>query len=162
MVLSAVSNVLGAFLNVESTHRFVVMVESVYMGVFTECKLPSLEVKLGTPIREGGANGVYNLPTHIEMGRMTLSKGIGLNSELYDWYTEVAARKWVKAKRSVLVAMIGGPIIRQPVAIWILTGAMPVKWTGPTLKTSENAVAIEQLELIFDSFEALTEGVSPF
>lgn len=161
MVLSAVSNVLGAFLNVESSHRFVVMVESVYMGVFTECKLPSLDVKF-TTYREGGANGIQVLPTHYETGNLVLSKGIGLNSDLYDWYAEVAARQWVKAKRSVLVAMIGGPIIRQPVAIWIFTGALPVKWTGPTLKTSENAVAIESLELVFDSFESLTEGISVF
>jgi phage tail-like protein len=91
-----------------------------------------------------------------------LTKGIGLNSDLYDWYAEVAARNWVKAKRSVLVAMIGGPIIKQPVAMWIFTGALPVKWTGPTLKTSENAVAIESLELVFDSFESLTEGISVF
>jgi phage tail-like protein len=158
MVLSAGSNILGSFLNVESTFRFIVIVESIYMGVFTECKLPSLDVKF-TTVREGGANGIYVLPTHYETGNLVLTKGIGLNSDLYDWYAEVAARKWVKAKRSVLVAMIGGPIIKQPVAMWIFTGAMPVKWTGPTLKTSDNAVAIESLELTFESFESLTEGI---
>lgn len=158
MVISALGNVLGTFLNVESTFRFIVIVESVYMGIFTECTLPSLDVKF-TTVREGGANGIYTLPTHYETGNLVLSKGLGLTTDLYDWYAEVAARKWVKAKRSIIVAMIGGPIIRQPIAMWIFTGALPIKWTGPTLKTSDNAVAIEKLELTFDSFEALTEGI---
>jgi phage tail-like protein len=163
MVMGTINSVIGAFLSVESTFRFAVIVESVYMGIFTEVTLPTLEVKFGTPIREGGQNGVHKLPTHSEYGNLTLKKGIGVNSDLYDWYAEVSARQWVKAKRSVLIAMIGGPLpVRAPTTIWILTGALPVKWTGPTLKSSDNAIAIESLELMFDSIETLTEGLSPF
>jgi phage tail-like protein len=103
---------------------------------------------------------VHKLPTHSEMGNLTLKKGIGVNSDLYDWYAEVTARKWVKAKRSVLIAMIGGPLpVRAPTTMWILSGALPVKWTGPTLKSSDNAIAIESLELTFETFETLTEGL---
>lgn len=162
MVMGTINSIIGAFLSVESTYRYAVIVDSIYMGIFTEVTLPTLDVKF-TPVREGGQNGIHKLPTHSEMGNLTLKKGIGVNSDLYDWYAEVAARKWVKAKRSVLIAMIGGPLpIRAPTTMWILSGALPIKWTGPTLKSSDNAIAIESLELSFESFETLTEGLSPF
>ena len=163
MVMETVNNIIGAFLSVENTFRYVFIVESVYMGIFTEVTLPTLEVKFAPSLREGGQNGVHKLPTHTEMGNLTLKKGIGINSDLYDWYAEISASKWVKAKRSVLIAMIGGPLpVRAPTTMWILSGALPIKWTGPTLKSSDNAIAIESLELSFDTFETLTEGISPF
>jgi phage tail-like protein len=160
MVMGTINSIIGAFLSVESTFRYAVIVDSIYMGIFTEVTLPTLEVKFASPLREGGQNGVHKLPTHSEYGNLTLKKGIGTNSDLYDWYAEVTARKWVKAKRSVLIAMIGGPLpVRAPTTMWILSGALPVKWTGPTLKSSDNAIAIESLELTFDTFETLTEGL---
>jgi phage tail-like protein len=135
-----------------STHRFVVIAEGVYSAVFTECQLPSREVKT-TPVYEGGFNGVHNLPTHIENTKLILKNGITIGFTLYEWYSQCVQEKWADAKRNAVVAMIG--VTRTPLAMWGFEEAFPIKWTGPTFKTDDKAVAVETLELSFKSFEII-------
>lgn len=142
-----------AMFQAETSFRFTVIVDGNQMATFTECTLPTLEVETNAKIQDGGSNSTITMPVRTKTGNLTLKKGIGMTMDMYNWYNDVAEGNYVKAKRSVLVAMIGSTIVRVPIAVWILTGAMPIKWTGPTLKTSENAVAVESLELIFDSIE---------
>jgi phage tail-like protein len=36
---------------------------------------------------------------------------------------------------------------------WNVTGALPVKWSGPTLKADASEVAVESIELIHSGFD---------
>ena len=39
-------------------------------------------------------------------------------------------------------------VSHKPIMTWSLEGALPIKWTGPQLKSDSNAVAIQSLDLV--------------
>ena len=128
-----------------SGFRFAVSVQGKEIkGWFTECSGLTISRKL-EPQPEGGVNNfVHQLPGRIEQSRVTLKHGLAGN-ELWDWFQE---------------GLYDGNVTRKTVTIklystdlkqfreWTLDQAYPVKWTGPTLNSANNEVAIETLELV--------------
>lgn len=129
--------------------RFVVQIDGVAEAYFTECTLPNLEVEVEEE-KEGGFNqGVHLLPGRVKRGTLTLKRGLAQSSALLSWYLEVMQGQVSKAKRQVSVMLydsLGEPIVR-----WDLTGAFPSKWSGPSLGAAKSEIAIETLELAFES-----------
>lgn len=130
--------------------RFSVIIDGVPAAVFSECTLPSLEVDVHEQ-KEGGYNGgTHLLPGPVKAGRITLKSGLSQTGVLLRWYQSVAYGKAAEAARNLTIVMYnskGIPIMRLN-----FSGAYPVKWTGPTLRSSDSAMAIESLELAFSEF----------
>lgn len=132
-----------------ATFRFSVEVDQFQLAVFDECNLPSLEVEV-LEQQEGGYNqGVHLLPGRIKAGRLTLKRGVFKSSEMLSWYQAVLdkSKRTDAVKRNVTVKMLD--IKGEPVMTLEFIRTFPVKWTGPTFKADENAIAIESLELAF-------------
>lgn len=137
------------FTNAAPAFRFVVMVNGAPYGVFTECDLPVVEWDL-VPIREGGLNTrVHQLLGRRKEAKLTLKNGVG-TSAFIAWYISTMAGIFdvpgLGLRRSVTVVLLNS--LKIPVMTWHIENAMPVKWSGPQLKTSENSVAVQSLELI--------------
>lgn len=114
---------------------------------FSECTLPNLEVEI-TERREGGYNGgVHLLPGPVKAGRITLKRGVCKSGEMLKWYTQVVNGQVKDATRNISVTMLDSEL--APVLRLDFVGAYPVKWSGPSLRTGESAIAIETLELAF-------------
>ena len=132
-----------------ASFRFVVEIEGVSQATFTQCTLPTLEVEVEEQ-KEGGFNtGTHLLPGRVRKGTITLKRGLVTSSELLQWYADVMQGNLDKARRSVSVVLydaIGDEVMR-----WDFTGVFPHKWSGPTLNAASNEVAIETLELSFES-----------
>jgi len=136
----------GERIEVHSAFRFVVDLGG-EQACFSECTLPNLEIDV-TEQREGGYNtGVHLLPGPVKAGRITLRRGVCRSSQILEWYRQVATGKVKEATRNVSVTVLDMQL--QPVLRLDFLRAYPVKWSGPTLKTSDSAVAIETLELAF-------------
>lgn len=134
-----------------ASFRFAVQIEGIDEAVFSECTLPSLEVELHEQ-KEGGYNsGVHQLPGRVKAGRITLKRGVTQSSKLMKWYRDIAAGMLSSAMKSVSVVMYDST--QSEVMRWDFERAYPVKWTAPTFKSSENAIAIESLELAFAEVE---------
>ena len=119
-------------------------------ATFTECTLPTLEVDV-LEQKEGGYNqGVHLIAGPVKAGRLTLKRGVSDTTELLQWYLDVAQGNRLKAERNVSVVMLDSE--GKKVLTLQFIKAYPVKWTGPTFKTSENTIAIESLELAFSEF----------
>ena len=129
----------------QSTHagfRFVVDVGGFTQGVFTECVLPAIEWEI-EEVKEGGLNAfTHQLPGRRKGIRLTLKNGLG-TGELIDWYIKTLSEEFIRKPVTVTLK----DVQRNPVLTWKLEQAFPVKWTGPQLKTSENSIAIQTLEL---------------
>jgi len=137
----------GNWGEVHTAYRFVVQLDGSVEAAFTECTLPSLEVDVQEQ-KEGGYNtGVHLLPGPVKAGRITLKSGVTHSSKLLQWYKDVANGKVLGAQRNVSVIMYDSE--QQPVLRLNFSRAYPVKWTGPTFRTSDSAIAIETLELAF-------------
>jgi phage tail-like protein len=131
--------------------HFVVAVDNVKYGAFSECTLPNLSVKT-EDIREGGQNSyTHKLPVSVDVGTLTLKRGLTPNTMFYDWYKQVMMGNIKDATRQVTIMMFNGR--SEVLATWNLRDAYPIKWKGPSLNAQNSAIAIEEIELVHHGFE---------
>lgn len=141
----------GERVEAHAAFRFTIEFGGKQQGVFTECTLPSLEVEV-LEQKEGGYNtGVHVLPGPVKAGRISLKRGLTCSSELLQWYRDVASGSLSKAERNISVVLYDAE--QQEVMRLNFTRAFPVKWSGPTFRTADSAIAIEALELAFAEVE---------
>ena len=144
----------GQRIEINPTFRYVVKIDNVDHAVFTECKLPSFQIET-MEIKEGGQNNfTHQLPVRVKAGSITLKHGLTKSDALLKWYLDVLKAmsngKLQDVTRSVNITMF--TVERKPMSIFSLVAAYPKKWSGPTLKSDDRAIAIEELELAFTSF----------
>lgn len=106
--------------------------------------------------RAGNAkvNYVNKIPGIHKAGDVTLKRGVIGAQNLYDWLEKCRTGKIKEAKRNLVINLLSEDR-EGPVVSWKLMGAMPIKWTGPTLTAKGGGdVAIEELVL---SVEMVTQ-----
>ncbi len=143
-------------LEMHANFRYTVAISGVSHAVFMECKLPSLEVET-LQIKEGGLNNyTHQLPVRIKPGVITLKHGITKGDGMLTWYKEVvesmSTGQTAAIMKDVTITML--TIKREPLATFQLARAYPKKWSGPTLKAADKAIAVEELQLAFAEFTA--------
>jgi phage tail-like protein len=134
-----------------ASFRFVVNVNGMPAGAFTNCTLPSLELEL-QEVKEGGLNTyTHQLPGRHKSARVTLKNGVGLLNQLLPWYIRTMNEQF--SRRRVTIALFSAMII--PIMVWDIEDAYPVKWVGPDLQSGSNSVAIQTLELACGAINVL-------
>jgi phage tail-like protein len=92
-------------------------------------------------------NYVHKLPGIHKSGDVTLKRGVIGYQNLYDWLELARQGKTKEVKRTVTI-QLQSEDRSETVVTWKLTGAMPIKWTGPTLTAKGGGdVAMEELVL---------------
>jgi phage tail-like protein len=130
-----------------ATFRFGVTVDNSgdFVGMFTECKLPDVEWEI-EEIKEGGRNDfIHQLHGQRKASRVTLKHGLTKQFILLDWYSKMMSEDFQGYMKTVTINMLDSQ--GHTVMTWNLHNAYPVKVTWPELKTSDNTVAIQTLEL---------------
>lgn len=123
--------------------RYIIEIDNDRLAAFTECTLPTIEWEL-EEIKEGGLNTyVHQLPGRRKSSRLTLKHGIG-KSALFTWYMETVSEQFTPKNISITLLDVTG----TGVAAWNIEQALPVKWSGPQLKSDSNSVAIQSLEFV--------------
>ena len=128
--------------------RFGIVIENDpdYVGMFTECKLPDIEWDIQA-VKEGGLNDyVHQLLGQRKPGKFTLKHGLTKQYILLDWYSEMMSENFEGFMKTVTINMLDST--GKTVMRWNLQNAYPVKITWPELKTSDNSVAVQTLELV--------------
>lgn len=131
------------------------LLDNPLFGGFTE--VSGLDATVNTEkITEGGRNGsVIHLPKNTTYTNLKLSRGI-MSPELFDWVLEYRDTGKI-SKRNITVSLLGrsgNPLL--PVREWHFDNAYPIKWTGPTLKSDNAAIAMETVEFVH---EGLRRGI---
>ena len=141
---------LGLEIEVHGNFRFSVSVDGIPQAAFSECRLPSLQVET-MEIKEGGQNTyTHKLPVRVNAGSVTLRHGVTRSASLLQWYLQVLNGDMTNAIRQVTVTVYD--VARLPIATWNFRNAYPIKWSGPTLKADDQAVAIEELDFAHHGF----------
>lgn len=99
--------------------------------------------------REGtdDTNAIRKIPNTYKAGDVTLKRGIIGNLKLWEWVE--LTRSGDPNSRAVVTIDLMSEDGQGPVATWVLTGARPSKWTGPTLAAKGGGeVAMEELTLV--------------
>ena len=103
--------------------------------------------------REGGRNStVLKFPTRVEWSNITLKKGIGSGTALWDWHYGFVEGKG--RRRDGIIALLTD--LRVPNNIWYFRRGLPVKYTGPSLNATQNNVAIESIEIVHEGIFQLS------
>jgi len=139
--------------------NFIVEVNALTIGRFSEIEGLQMEIEV-EEYNEGGVNdGPHRFPTRLTWPNVTLKRGITNDNNLFDWFDAVAGQRFANSglsgnRDSVAITLISttGKRLRA----WTLLKAYPVRWTGPTLASTEDSVAMEELELAHQGFTSVT------
>lgn len=116
---------------------------------FAECDGLEMSMEVKT-IREGGNNvQQLRLVGPVSYGQLTLRRGMTPNFDLWQWFESVHAdpRRY-RAQGEVLLLAPDG---HTPRARFLLDRCLPVKLKAPALNAKDGMVAIEELQLAYQS-----------
>jgi phage tail-like protein len=128
----------------------------VALGGFSECS--GLEMSMEPEeYKEGGLNGTsHQFPNRVKWSKITLKRGFGTGTTLWDWhYGFVEGRG--RRRDGVIVLLDHSHI---PVQTWYFQRALPVRYQGPAMNATQNAVAIESLELVHEGVIQIPMSIS--
>lgn len=94
---------------------------------------------------EGGHNDyVHQLPVRHSYSRIVLKRGVVRDPGLFFWY-QAGLTQSIGARRDGAIVLLTPQQV--PAIGWIFRGGLASGWKGPDLKASDNAVAVESIEI---------------
>lgn len=118
-------------------------------SAFSECDGIEISQEVKT-LREGGnPNRVHRLAGPVGFGQLTLKRGVTQGFDLWQWFSDSLAKPWLRAGVTVTVLMQDG---KTEWGCFTLSRCLPVKMKAPTLNARDGAVAIEEVQIAYESF----------
>jgi len=116
------------------------------LGGFSECT--GLEMSMDIEeYREGGRNSeMLIFPKMVKWGRITMKKGVGVSTDLWDWHIGFAEGKG--KRRDGIIVLIND--LHIPNNIWYFRRGLPVRYSGPAMNATQGTVAIEAIEVMHE------------
>ncbi len=126
-------------------------VTDVVLGGFSECS--GLEMSLTmADYDEGGNNGgALRFPSRVKWGNITLKKGLGASTALWNWHYGFVTG--TGTRRNGVITLMDSQHV--PSAIWYFKKGLPVKYSGPIMNATTNAVAVESIEIAHEGIYQL-------
>jgi phage tail-like protein len=119
-------------------------------AAFSECDGLEMAMEVKT-IREGGNNArQIRLAGPVTYGTLTLKRGMTATFDLWDWFAAVMADARLRADATVVLFAADGQTER---ARFVLSRCLPLKLKAPPLNAKDGMVAIEELQLAYESLK---------
>jgi phage tail-like protein len=133
--------------HVYSAYRFCVEIDQLAEAMFSECSGLQAETEV-FEWEEGGQNGFkHRLPVRTKFPNLVLKRGVA-TIKLWEWYQQVIDGQLKRRNLAIVLFGYGG----ETEVRWSITGALPIKWSGPTFKSGSAEAAIETFELVHQGF----------
>ena len=130
-----------------------------YACSFAECDGLEMTMEVKT-IREGGNNGEQiRLPGPLSYGQLILKRGMTANLDMWNWFNLMLqpGRSGIRAKAEVvLLAPDGSERMR-----FILSRCLPVKLKAPPMNAKDGVVAIEEMQIAYESLTIKSPASGP-
>ena len=141
--LSQVTNQTGLRTDPYQTFNFLVEIEGILTGGFSECSGLQVETEY-IDYREGGQNDyIHRFAGPTKYPPLVLKHGLTQLDGLWAWHQEVV-RENVIRKNATIYLLDQRSL---PVMWWNVRESFPVKWTGPEFRANSNDIAFESVEL---------------
>jgi len=151
---AALSNLLGVRSDPYQSFNFLVEVEGILAGGFSECTGLQVETEV-FDFREGGQNDyVHRFAGPTKYPPLVLKHGLTQIDGLWNWHQDVTQRT-IHRKNGTIYLLDKQ---RIPVMYWNFKEAFPVKWTGPDFRADSASVAFESVELTHRGLSRPTLG----
>ena len=126
-------------------------------AAFQECDGLEMTMDVKT-IKEGGNNStLVRLPGMLGYGTVTLKRGMTASFDLWNWFGAVVRDPTIRAHGEVVVM---APDRETERARFVLHRCLPTKLKAPALNAKEGAVAIEELQLTYETMVLKTGGAT--
>jgi len=117
---------------------------------FSECDGLEMTMEVKT-IREGGANDhPVRVSGPINYSNLTLKRGMTSNHDLWKWFEDSAADPRLRADAEVVLLGADGS---KELARFRLARCVPVKMKAPALSAKDGAIAIEEMQLAYETLK---------
>jgi phage tail-like protein len=127
--------------------------EQICDAAFAECDGLEMTMDVKT-IREGGNNGKQiRLTGPINYASLTLKRGMTETFDLWKWVELMQTNPDTRADAEIIIFSPD----KQVKAKFLLSRCVPVKLKAPTLNAKDGGVAIEELQLAYESLKLETE-----
>ena len=117
-------------------------------------EISGLETEVKTIEYRHGNSGVFSpikMPGLRSVGNVTLKKGVlEQDSVFWDWFREIQLN--TIQRRTITICLLDENGAAR--MTWTLTNAFPVKMVSTDLKSDANEVAIETLEIAYETLSA--------
>jgi phage tail-like protein len=117
-------------------------------AAFSDCDGLEMTMDVKT-IRQGGDNARdIRLTGPVKYGQLTLKRGMTANFDLWEWFNAVVQDPSLRASAEVVLLAPDGNTER---ARFLLDRCVPVKLKAPALNAKDGIVAVEELQLAYES-----------
>ena len=117
-------------------------------AAFSECDGLEITMDVKT-IREGGNNGKQiRFTGAFNYGQVTLKRGMTANFDLWNWVNETLINPSLRADAQIVLL---GADRKTERAGFVLSRCLPTKLKAPALNAKDGMVAIEELQLTYES-----------
>ncbi len=137
-------------LDIYRAYNFVLDLQGVNAGFFTEVTGLSVDVEVIEYRSGGDAAAVSKLPGRVSYGDITLKWGVSDNRVLWEWL--MTAVNGAVEKKDVSIVLMK-PNGREEQTRWNLRNAWASRWRGSKLNAMGQDVAIETLTLAHEGIE---------
>ena len=131
-----------------ANHRFRIEISGVVQANFCEAAIPD-SISEVIEHREGTSVNVQKQSGLVTYGNLVLKWGLTSSMELYNWRKMIEQGKVSSVRKNIAVILIDEE--GNDAARWEFTNAWPSKYKGPDLNAKGNEIAIETLEIVFES-----------
>jgi phage tail-like protein len=113
-------------------------------------------------IQEGGLNGsVHKLPGQSKWNTITLKRGMTGTTEFIAWRDEYLASPAWTTRPTTSGAIVHRDADGSELRRYSFTGAFPNMWEGPALNAGGSDLAVETLEIAYDSITINAGSATP-
>lgn len=135
-------------------HTFAVEFDGIVVGGFAEVSGLGVETEV-FDYREGGLNDhMHRFPGPARYpGNIVLRRGMTDTQTLWNWQNDVAQGVIQRRDGSIVLLSAGQEALR-----WNFVNGYPARWTGPELRASGAAVALETLEIAHEGLTVVSEA----
>jgi phage tail-like protein len=141
-----------------TTFNFVVLIDvdgvasgstQVCSASFSECDGLEMTLEPKT-IRVGGRNwGPVHLAGGVSYGQLALKRGMTTNLDLWKWFEKMVQKGQTGYRTSATVVIRAAN--QSDLAVFDITGCLPVKLKAPALNAKDGLVAIEEMQIAYES-----------
>lgn len=124
-------------------YNFHVEADGLVIGGFTDVSGLTQEVEIKRQPVGGRNDSDVILPVKAKQTDLVLSRGMTDLDMFYGWFLQV--QQLIAVKKSLTIYLLDDR--SAPITWWDVSNAMPIRWDGPTLNSTTNAVAVEKITL---------------
>lgn len=125
------------------SNNFVVEIEGLLVGGFSDCTGLQVEVE-SQEYREGGQNAfIHRFAGATRHPPLVLRHGVSPIDGLWGWHQDVVSGN-IHRRNGTIYLLNQSQV---PVLWWTFREGLPLKWTGPELKADSAHVAFESIEI---------------